>query len=529
VSNFVLIANQSWGTLQTRKADGTYKALAGQTVTLSGTVYPNSDGTGTPITPLVTNADGEIPGYIAGGTYTLTVGADVSLVDAVSGLTENAIATLQASPVNVLNYGADKAGTTDAASAFAAALAVNGHATVPPGTYRLDTVVTLTASQSLELQPGAILKRIAAAASTDPVVRLAGNFAGLVGEGQVVSEKASPRGVVNIGPTSLTASEVNINWARVDENIDIVGVKANGNIGLCFDSTEPGGGVGFGAGSNYNGSIGALIIRSVGTAVKMGPLCNGHSVGGIRAYDIGQYIYHLAGGAAGISESHFAGGFTHFSPGVTVLKLERAAYPTFHGVNAEPGAGSKYYDIDANCTGVQIIGHDNCPTAPTDLGAGSEILVNGLLKVAGKSLTSPPAARVKMTAVQSVPDLTQTVINWNAEDYDNASMHDNVTNNGRLTAPVAGVYAIKCHLAFAASATGFRDMRFRLNGTTEFAWTAVGPPSGGNAVLALATDYSLAAGDYVEVRAYHNIGAANNVGGAGALAAFSMHRVGNPT
>lgn len=432
-------------------------------------------------------------------------------------------------PINVKDYGAIGDGVADDTAAITSAIAAGNAVVVPSGTYRCDTVLTLSANQSLRLMKGATLKRVAAATSTDPVVRLAGNNAALLGEGTVQSEKASPRGVVNIGPTSLTASEVNINWTRIDDDITIWGVKANGNIGLCLDSTQPGGGVGFGAGSNYNGNIGGCFIRTVGTGVQVSELCAAHTFGAIRFYEINQYVYHVKGGTAGASENSYFGGFTHASAGAVVIKCERALYNEFYGVQAEPGAGSVYYNIDANSSAVKIIGRDNCPTAPTDSGTLSELLVNGALKVGGISLTSPPSVRATMSAVQAVADLTQTVILFDTEDYDNAGMHSTASNTGRLTAPVAGIYAIKCHLAFAASATGFRDIRFRLNGTTEFAWEARSAAGSGNTVLSLACDIKLAATDYVEVRAYHSQGASVNVGGSGASASFSMHRVGNAT
>lgn len=91
----VLIASQSWGVLQTR----TGNARAGKTVTLSGTVYSDSGGT-VPLSPLTTNANGEIPGYIATGTYTLTDDTGAARqVEATSG----AMVTKEAVPYAILS------------------------------------------------------------------------------------------------------------------------------------------------------------------------------------------------------------------------------------------------------------------------------------------------------------------------------------------------------------------------------------------------------------------------------------------
>jgi hypothetical protein len=321
--------------------------------------------------------------------------------------------------VNVLEHGARGNGTTDDTPYFVDALdrlsANGGEVYVPPGTYRLDTVIELASGQSLRLERGAVLRRVAAASSTDPVVRLRENNAALLGEGTVQSEKASPRGVVNIGPTSLSASEVNINWARIDDDITIWGVKANGNIGLCLDSTQPSGN--FGAGSNYNGSIGGCFIRTVGTAVELNELCAAHTFGDIRHYDIGQYVYHVKGGTDGSSENVFFGGFTHQSAGVTVIKCERALYNEFYGVHAEPGTGSQYYEIDANSIAVRIIGRDNCPDAPTDSSTSSTILVNDTVTIAG-STPYPYTVNIDPLVASVV-----THTNWNTLSVDNACLH----------------------------------------------------------------------------------------------------------
>lgn len=519
-----------------RNHAGTLVPAAGASVQVNvrgggaATVYAAATGATTLTNPLTATAEGNIEGWVDEGSYDLVISGTrittyTQRFEAVAGAAE--LATRVGVSVTDPVYGADRTGTADASAAFNSALASATTVLVPEGTYRLDSTVTLAAGKSLRLSKGATLKRVAAATSTDPVVRLAGNNAALLGEGTVQSEKASPRGVVNIGPASLTASEVNINWPRVDDDITIWGTKANGNVGLCLDSTQPAGPAGFGAGSNYNGSIGACFIRNVGTGVQVNELCAAHTFGAIRFYEVGQYCYHIRGGAAGASENTYLGGFTHFSAGVTVIKCERALYNEFYGVQAEPGAGSRYYDIDTNCTAVKVIGRDNCPNASIDASTSSELLVNGALKVGGKSLTSPPAVRATMTAAQSIPDLTQTVIAWNAEDYDTAGMHDNATNNSRITAPVAGVYAIRAHLVFAGSATGFRDIRVRLNGTTEIAQESRNTvATGGNSTgISLALDYPLAAGDYIELRAYHNQGAAINAGGPNA-GSLSMHRVG---
>lgn len=89
----VLVATQPWGVLWATDGSATSGGglklklpAAGQLAAITTTVYSAATGTGTVSAPsFVTNADGELPGYVVPGSYTLTVGADVMTVEATSG------------------------------------------------------------------------------------------------------------------------------------------------------------------------------------------------------------------------------------------------------------------------------------------------------------------------------------------------------------------------------------------------------------------------------------------------------------
>lgn len=134
-------------------------------------------------------------------------------------------------------------------------------------------------------------------------------------------------------------------------------------------------------------------------------------------------------------------------------------------------------------------------------------------------------ARVYHNANQSISDSTFTVLAFNSERYDTSGFHDTVTNNGRLTAPIAGKYLIIGMVAFE-SGTGLRGIQIRLNGTTTIGSnfvTAVAAGAGSSTDLFVMSEYELAATNYVELIAWQNSGSAKTVYFAGnSTPEFSM-------
>jgi hypothetical protein len=92
---------------------------------------------------------------------------------------------------------------------------------------------------------------------------------------------------------------------------------------------------------------------------------------------------------------------------------------------------------------------------------------------------------------------TQT-FNWTSELFDTGAMHDNSTNNERLTVPTgqAGLYLMG---AFVRVTTTTVTLRLRKNATSTLAFkarTVSGPAVNATAIMTMA---SLAAGDYLTV------------------------------
>ena len=136
-------------------------------------------------------------------------------------------------------------------------------------------------------------------------------------------------------------------------------------------------------------------------------------------------------------------------------------------------------------------------------------------------------ARVYHNADQSVPNTTNTILAFNSERYDTDAIHDNVTNNSRLTCKTAGKYLIVGFIRWVSNATGIREAIVRLGGTTPVKSIHVTALSGDATTCLCVSIISLAVNEYLELLGYQNSGVALDVeGGSEAYKTrFSMARI----
>jgi len=145
-----------------------------------------------------------------------------------------------------------------------------------------------------------------------------------------------------------------------------------------------------------------------------------------------------------------------------------------------------------------------------DGAVGSAEVADGSLGTA-KFANSIPAVSVLHSVAQStIGNGATTVLAFDSEHYDTASMHDTSTDNSRLTAPVTGIYAITASVAWASNPTGRRTIHLRRSG---FASIAVDSRAafGDEVGTAIATLARLEAGDYVEVLIQQTSGSSLNI------------------
>ena len=122
------------------------------------------------------------------------------------------------------------------------------------------------------------------------------------------------------------------------------------------------------------------------------------------------------------------------------------------------------------------------------------------------NLRVPPACSVYSTATQSIAQATTTVVAYANEFFDTDSMHDNSTNNSRITITTAGVYVVCATAQFAVAGGGaYRLIGIRKNGSTELGYNnpPVEPARGNVSIID-----SASVNDYYEVVVYQNSGSA---------------------
>jgi len=127
------------------------------------------------------------------------------------------------------------------------------------------------------------------------------------------------------------------------------------------------------------------------------------------------------------------------------------------------------------------------------------------------TLGSDIGAKITKSAVQSIANSTWTSLTWNEEVWDTDGMHDNVTNNERITIKTAGKYLCIFMTQWATSNAGDRYGRIRKNAeaSTQQAATSLKNASA-QSQETVSVIMDLAVDDFVDVRVFQNSGASLN-------------------
>lgn len=106
--------------------------------------------------------------------------------------------------------------------------------------------------------------------------------------------------------------------------------------------------------------------------------------------------------------------------------------------------------------------------------------------------------RLYKSSGQAGVSTTLTALTFDSESYDTDTMHDNSTNNTRITFTTAGKYSV--YGTGTTDGNAIARLGIRLNGTTYLAQIGVGNAGAStqNGCI-IATDYEFAANDYVEL------------------------------
>jgi len=121
----------------------------------------------------------------------------------------------------------------------------------------------------------------------------------------------------------------------------------------------------------------------------------------------------------------------------------------------------------------------------------------------GAQSDAQPACRVFRSANKSINNTQLIPVDFDIEYFDTDTMHDNVTNNTRVTAKTAGKYLIYGAVEFAAAAGGIREMTVLRNGGFRIIDVNTQGVSTDNAELSGSTVFDMAVNDYVEMFVFH--------------------------
>ena len=483
-----------------------------------------------------------VPGAVLSGAFTVTFPTNPD-----AGLYKIFDSTLTVAGLTAVNpkwFGATGvAGGDDNAAftkMFAALGATGGIVTIPPGTYdKLNQ--TVTAKRSILVQgsgvSNTVLKGIGGSSHTLKIIGpatsweisnlsingngtsaqalylsssnpLAGSDSGLFLFRQLVIYNAN-KGVQIDSVSEVTFIDVVIQTGSGASSIGLYSTGGNGvNILLI------GGGI-----SGWDKGI--VTFDLVGSGNESQVNIDGVSFSGNTTYCIhsnggtmlnvnkaftegsGRFLYVQSGGSGSIGGTYIAdlvvSSITHAdkrviynnSPSpltVVNIHMSDATYKIYMNDGGSGGTftaiGGKY----VNTSPFEIAG----TTRPTYIG------VSGLV--------NNPRVKVRFGSDQSIADNTATFLAFDDEAYDTSSMHDNSTNNTRLTIPAMypGVYLIQATVTWAANATGPREVEIWKNGALFLA----GPYGPGQATVytiqTVSTIDVVAVGDYYEVKVYQN-------------------------
>lgn len=135
-------------------------------------------------------------------------------------------------------------------------------------------------------------------------------------------------------------------------------------------------------------------------------------------------------------------------------------------------------------------------------------LVNALVQPASSQPRN--RCRVYKSASQAITTGTNTDVTWNLEEYDTGTLHDNATNNARITIPTGGntgVWIFTANITWGAGTTGIRELSIynssgRIGGVTMLPHGTSNPAQS----VTVAVD-APAAGEYYKVVVRHSEGA----------------------
>lgn len=119
------------------------------------------------------------------------------------------------------------------------------------------------------------------------------------------------------------------------------------------------------------------------------------------------------------------------------------------------------------------------------------------------------SCRAYRTTNQSIANATWTAIQFDATRFNTGAMWVSGSNT-RITFALAGGYVVAGGISFAGAAAGYRYTSIMVNGGTDIVFSRNGNTDANDQHVFISTVYQFNAGDYIQMRAYQDSGAALN-------------------
>jgi len=117
------------------------------------------------------------------------------------------------------------------------------------------------------------------------------------------------------------------------------------------------------------------------------------------------------------------------------------------------------------------------------------------------------SCKVYNNADVSIANNSSTILAFNSESYDTDSMHDNTTNNSRVTIKTAGKYVVVGFIKWSSNSTGRRQISIMVNGSQKET-IEDSSNTAHHHYQQVVAEMSLSVNDYLELQAYQNSGGA---------------------
>jgi len=244
--------------------------------------------------------------------------------------------------------------------------------------------------------------------------------------------------------------------------------------------------VGFGAGVSHSGA--AMQNVSVGTSALNANLDGGSNVAiGYQALLVNTSgVSNTAVGDKSLKANILGERNTALgsAAGTDIVSANTTGDNTLIGYNCGAGitTGIQNTVIGANVTGLSptlsnnVILADGSGAIRLQFDSSGDGIIGGRVEVddptgaqdaATKNyvdtLTADISCKVTKSADQTTSNNTDTIVTWDQEDYDTDGMHDNATNNSRITIITAGKYSATVQFVWIGDSNGDRVVRIMKN------------------------------------------------------------------